>query len=133
MWLQRTDLGGFVVATGPAADGLSDLLDLPLAPDIAAGAVDGDGTPAPVPDVVRRLLPGVPETWWEHDELTVDGHEVAWWVDPEGRPHAATGDGLAKALAWSAGRWAQRHLVLAALTEPERAAELLVESAYDAS
>ena len=133
MWLQRTDLGGFVVATGPAADGLSDLLDLPLAPDVAAGAVDGDGTPAPVPDVVRRLLPGVPETWWEHDELTVDGHEVAWWVDPEGRPHAATGDGLAKALAWSAGRWAQRHLVLAALAEPERAVELLVESAYDAS
>ncbi len=131
MWLQRADLGGFVVASGTAADGLCDLLDLPLAQDLAAGVVDGPGTPAQVPDDVRSLLPGVPQAWWEHEELTVDGHPVDWWVDADGRPHAATGDGLAKALAWSAGRWTQRHVVLAVITEPERAAELLVETAYD--
>ncbi len=131
MWLQRTDLGGFVVATGQAADGLCDLLDLPLAQDVAAGRIDGDGTPAPVPDVVRRLLPDIPGTWWEHEELTVDGYEVSWWVSDDGRPHAATSDGLAKALAWSAGRWAQRHLIHAALTEPERADELALDGAFD--
>lgn len=131
MWLQRTDLGYYVIATGPAADGLADLLDLPLASDNTNGRIESGGEPGPVPDLVRRLIPEMPETWWEHEDLIVDGHQVSWWVDDDGRPHAATGDGLAKALAWAAGRWDQRHLILAALTEPERAAELIADTAFD--
>jgi hypothetical protein len=57
--------------------------------------------------------------------------EVSWWVGPDGSPHAATFDGLAKALAWSADRWDQRHVIRAVLSEPERADELLVDSAFD--
>lgn len=132
MWLQRTDLGGFVVATGPAADTISELLDLPLAADVAEGRIGGEGIRAPVPAVVRQVVPEVPGDWWEHDELVVDGVEVSWWVAPDGSPHAATTDGLARALAWSAGRWEQRHLILAVLSEPESAAELLVDTAFDA-
>ncbi|MFI7062262.1 sacsin N-terminal ATP-binding-like domain-containing protein [Kribbella sp. NPDC050124] len=131
MWLQREDLGGFVVASGAAADGLSDLLDVPMAQEVAQGKIDGEGTAADVPEIVRELVPEVPATWWEHEELTVDGVEVSWWVDEDGAPHAATFDGLAKALAWASGRWDQRHVIRAVLNEPDRSSELLVDAAYD--
>jgi hypothetical protein len=131
MWLQRGDLGGFVVASGVAADGLSDLLDVPMAEEVAAGKVDGEGTAADVPELVRDLVPEVPDTWWEHEELTVDGVEVSWWVDENRQPHAATFDGLAKALAWSADRWDQRHVIRAALSEPDRATELRTDATFD--
>ncbi|MFI6829726.1 sacsin N-terminal ATP-binding-like domain-containing protein [Kribbella sp. NPDC050241] len=131
MWLQRDDLGGFVVASGAAADGLSDLFDVPMAHEVAEGKIDGEGTAAEVPEIVRELVPGVPQTWWEHEELTVDGVEVSWWVDGDGAPHAATFDGLAKALAWASGRWDQRHVIRAVLNEPHRSSELLTDAAYD--
>ena len=131
MWLQREDLGGFVVASGAAADGLSDLFDVPMAQEVAEGKIDGAGTAAGVPAIVRELVPEVPPTWWEHEELTVDGVEVSWWVDADGAPHAATFDGLAKALAWASGRWDQRHVIRAVLNEPDRSAELLLDAAYD--
>jgi hypothetical protein len=102
-----------------------------MAQDVAAGKINGQGVAAEVPGIVRELVPEVPESWWEHEELTVDGVEVSWWVGPDGSPHAATFDGLAKALAWSAGRWDQRHVILAVLSEPERADELLVDTAFD--
>ncbi|TDD30151.1 hypothetical protein E1218_02145 [Kribbella turkmenica] len=131
MWLQRTDLGGFVVASGAAADGLSDLFEVPMAQEVAEGKVDGEGTAADVPAIVLELVPEVPPVWWEHEELTVDGVEVSWWVDDEGAPHAATFDGLAKALAWASGRWDQRHVVRAVLNEPDRSSELLIDAVYD--
>jgi hypothetical protein len=131
MWLQREDLGGFVVASGAAADGLSDLFDVPMAQEVAEGTIDSEGTAADVPHLVRELVPEVPPTWWEHEELTVDGVEVSWWVDAEGAPHAATFDGLAKALAWSSGHWPQRHQIRAVLNEPHRTSELLTDAAYD--
>ena len=131
MWLQRGDLGGFVVAWGVVADGLSDLLDLPMAQEVADGKIDSIGTEADVPAIVRELVPQTPALWWEHEELTVDGIEVSWWVTEDGEPHAATFNGLAKALAWSAGRWDQRHVILAILTDPTRASELLIDAAYD--
>ncbi|WP_132296431.1 sacsin N-terminal ATP-binding-like domain-containing protein [Kribbella sp. VKM Ac-2568] len=131
MWLQREDLGGFVVASGVVADGLSDLLDVPMAQEVAAGKIDGEGTAADIPDIVRELVPEVPDVWWEHEELTVDGAEVSWWVDEEGEPHAATFNGLAKALAWSAGRWDQRHAILAILNDPGRASELRIDATFD--
>jgi hypothetical protein len=131
MWLQRTDLGGYVVGSGPAADGLSDLLDLPLAAEVADGRVDEPGRMVPVDPAVRRLVPELPGHWYEHDELTVDGVPVSWWVPADGAAHAATGDGLAKALAWAAGAWPSRHLILAALAEPERAAEFGLDAAFE--
>jgi len=131
MWLQRTDLGFFIVASGAAADGLSDLFDVPMAQEVAEGKIDGEGTAADVPPIVRDLVPQVPPTWWEHEELRVDGVEVSWWVDSGGAPHAATFDGLAKALAWASGRWGQRHVIRAVLNEPDRSSELLVDAAYD--
>lgn len=131
MWVQREDLGGFVIGSGAAADGLSDLFDVPLAQEVAEGTIDGEGTAADVPAIVRELVPEVPATWWEHEELTVDGVEVSWWVDADGAPHAATFDGLAKALAWAAGRWDQRHVIRAVLNEPDRSVELLVDAVYD--
>jgi hypothetical protein len=131
MWVQREDLGGFVIGSGAAADGLSDLFDVPLAQEVAEGNIDGAGTEADVPAIVRELVPEVPATWWEHEELTVDGAEVSWWVDADGAPHAATFDGLAKALAWAAGRWDRRHVIRAVLNEPDRSAELLVDAVYD--
>jgi hypothetical protein len=131
MWLQRGDLGGFVVAWGVVADGLSDLLDLPMAQEVADSKIETVGTEADVPAIVRELVPQTPALWWEHEELTVDGVEVSWWVNEDGEPHAATFNGLAKALAWSAGRWDQRHVILAILTDPTRASELLIDAAFD--
>jgi hypothetical protein len=133
MWMQRTDLGGQVVAPGVAAQRLADLLDLPLASEAAAGAVDDSDERAErdVPEAARVLVPGVPARWWEHDDLRVDGQEVDWWVDEGGAPHAATGEGLARALAYAAGQWEQRHALTVILLEPDRLAELLAESAYD--
>ncbi|WBQ08116.1 sacsin N-terminal ATP-binding-like domain-containing protein [Kribbella sp. CA-293567] len=131
MWLQRTDLGGFVVASGAAADGLSDLLDVPMAGEVADGNIDSEGSEAEVPELVRELVPEAPTTWWEHEELTVDGVEVSWWVDENRQPHAATFDGLAKALAWSSGRWDQRHVIRAVLSEPDRATELRIDATFD--
>ncbi len=131
MWLQREDLGGFVVAYGVVADGLSDLLEVPMAGEVAAGKVNGIGTAADVPAIVRELVPQVPDTWWEHEELTVDGIEVSWWVSEDGAPHAATFNGLAKALAWSAGRWDQRHVILAILSNPTRPSELRIDATFD--
>ncbi|MEU8224350.1 hypothetical protein [Kribbella sp. NPDC048915] len=131
MWVQRDDLGDFVIGSGAAADGLSDLFDVPLAQEVADGKIDGAGTPADVPPEVRALVPEVPASWWEHEELTVDGVEVSWWVDADGAPHAATFDGLAKALAWACGRWDRRHVIRAVLNEPVRTTELLIDSIYD--
>lgn len=130
MWLQRPDLGGHVVASGAAAETLTALLDLPTARELAPGAVAG-GTPTPVPAAVRHVVPGAPTTWWAHDELLVDGNEADWWVDETDRPHAATSDGLARALAQAAGRWSERHLLAALLAEPDREHELVAELAYD--
>ena len=64
------------------------------------------------------MLADAPRSWHEHDQLTVGGAEVDWWVNPDGEVHAATMDGLARGLAWSAGRWDQRQDVAAVLADP---------------
>lgn len=132
MWLQRRDLGGPVVASGSAADTLAELLDLLPAREIAAGKIAAGGVETPVPAEVHRVLPDVPASWWEHEELRADGQEVDWWVDDAGRPHAATSHGLARALALAAGRWRDRHLLATVIAEPDRVADLVAELPYDA-
>ena len=114
---------------------LADLLDLDLASEAVGGEVLGDGEELAVPEAVRLLLPDVADTYVEHDPLLVDdgtenGTEVAWRV-VDGRVHTSTFDGLARGLAWAAGRWDQRHLVAALLAEPERTADLLVEVDFE--
>jgi hypothetical protein len=134
-WLQRTDLGALVVAPSERAEALADLLDLDLASDAAAGQVTSSGGVADVPAAVLELVRGngsagrEPLTRWvEHDDLLVDGVPVDWWVT-DGVPHAATGEGLARALAWAVGAWHLRHALAALLTDPAAAGRLALEDA----
>lgn len=127
-WLQRSDLGGQVVVRAALAAALADLLDLPLASELADGLVSAGGVPADVPSAVRSVLPRSPVQWLEHDELLVDGVEVQWWVDQAG-VHAATTDGLAQGLAWASGDWPARHAVAWVLAEPGDVVRLAVEDA----
>ncbi|RZQ61829.1 sacsin N-terminal ATP-binding-like domain-containing protein [Amycolatopsis suaedae] len=126
-WLLGVLPAGGVVAGGDP-ERLADLLNLPLAEDETDAEVVSEGAYLPwseLPAVVLAAdlldcpLPGGGPIL--HDELTVRVHgeerSVHWWVDD--RLHAAdTPDGLARAFAHAAGRWADRHLVLALLDDP---------------
>jgi hypothetical protein len=124
-----------VVAAGAdlaLAEPLAELLDLPLAGEEVGGTVAGlaelvrwadlgavvdacDLAGIPVPAGGARL----------HERLTVrvDGadHEVDWWVE-DGVAHCVDSTaGLARALAWAADRWSDRHLLAALLDDPDSA------------
>jgi len=133
MWWQRTDVAA-VVPCVTRADALrvGDTLDLPLTSAIAAGHPDEPGVDAPVPRAAAALVPGLPATWREHDELLVDGVPVEWWVDEDGVPHATNLAGLAAALAQAADRWSQRAALEAVLVDPARVAELVLDAAWAA-
>jgi hypothetical protein len=93
--------------------------------------VTSQGERQEVPDEVLSIVPDVPDSYVEHEELILDGEsEVAWRV-VDGEVHASTFDGLARALAWAAGRWDRRHLIAALLAEPERADELAAEEYFE--
>ena len=106
---------------------LADLLDLPLASTEQA-AVTSEGEYAPWAElpalklVADQLGIRLPEGGvLVHDPLTVSiqgaDHDVQWWSDD--RLHAAdTSEGLARAFAWAAGRWPDRHLITALLDDP---------------
>ena len=121
----------YLAVPAHSAAPLADLLEIDLVSEAIPGAVTSEGQPQPVPDAVRDLLPDCPDTYIEHDELILDDDfEVAWRV-VDGVPHASTFDGMARALAWVAGRWDRRHLIAALLAEPERAEELAEETYYE--
>jgi hypothetical protein len=131
-WWQRTDLGGRVVAPPGRAEDLADLLDLDLASERSDGVVTSSGETVPLAAEVTARWPSLPGTWREHDDLTVDGVAVDWWVEQDASRtvlHAATSDGLARAVAFAAGRWADRHLVAALLEGGDAAASALVDDA----
>jgi hypothetical protein len=86
-----------------------------------------------VPSVAREVLSGLTAEWIEHDELTVAGQPVDWWLDDDGLVRACTVDGLARGLAWSVGRWDVRLLLAAALETPTRLPELLAEARLERS
>lgn len=113
------------------AERLADLLDLSLAGELVSGQVTSQGERQPVPDVVLDLLPEAPETYVEHEELILDDEIETDWRVLDGEVHASTFDGLARALAWAAGRWERRHLIAALLAEPERADELAAETYFE--
>ena len=140
MWLQRTDVAALVPAPPALAAALAALLDVPLASELAEGAVDdnADGPReadlVPTPEGVLALLPDAPPTWVEHEALHVDGTPVDWWVEGVGTDavvHATQLAGLARGLAQATGRWVDRHAVEVVLTEPLRAQDLAVEMALD--
>jgi hypothetical protein len=113
-----------VVALGWAG-AMADVLDVRRSSEAVTARVTG-GSRRAVPDAALRVLPRAAAHWWEHDEITVDGNDVDWWVEDR-QVHAATLDGLARGLAWAAGRWGDRWLVAAVLESPERLDELLAE------
>ncbi|HEX4789238.1 MAG TPA: hypothetical protein VH372_12295 [Actinospica sp.] len=121
----------YLAVPAHSAAPLADLLELDLVSEAIAGRVTSEGQPQPVPAAVRELLPEGPDTYIEHDELILDdAYEVAWRVI-DGVAHASTFDGMARALAWAAGRWDRRHHIAALLAEPERAAELMEETSFE--
>ncbi|MFC4615424.1 sacsin N-terminal ATP-binding-like domain-containing protein [Cellulomonas algicola] len=129
MWWQRTD----VAAVVPGSARTAELLDLPLVDELAAGEVGSGGEVVDVPAEARALLPDAPATWVEHDDLTVDGAPVDWWVEGAGRDavvHAVHVSGLAAGLAQAAGRWAARFAVETVLVDPTRAAEVALDAAW---
>jgi len=107
---------------------LADVLDVATSSDQAPRAVTAGGVKQPVPDAVRQVLAGAADQWTAHDELVVAGHDVDWWVDPGGSVHACTMDGLARGLAWAAGRWDLRLVVAAALADPGQVDQLQAET-----
>ncbi len=131
-WWQRPDLGPRLVAPAGGAQTLAEALDLDLASERADALVTSRGERAPVPEAVLARWEDAPATWFEHEELRVDGVEVHWWVQGEGRQavvHAATADGLGRALAHACGAWGQRHLVAALVAGGPDADAALVDEA----
>jgi hypothetical protein len=90
-----------------------------------AGARVGD-----VPPEVHAVLPSAPRRWCEHEELRVDGVDVAWWVDRDGLVHATTLDALARGLAWAGGAWGARAAVAEVLVDPSTLGTVLLDEAF---
>ncbi|GLY14310.1 hypothetical protein Kisp01_13260 [Kineosporia sp. NBRC 101677] len=136
MYRQRPDLGVQLPVAGAHAAAFADLLGVGLAAELAHGRIDSaDGVEQPVGDAVRALLEstGAPATWYEHEALVVDGVEVDWWATGSGAEaevHASTVDGLARALAWTAGHWELRDLLAAVIADPELGPEALVDQIF---
>lgn len=107
-----------ILAPVDRAVDLADVLDLDLASEVVAGRVTSTGEARPVPEEVRAFLGTVPLTYLHHGELLVDGAAVEWRCT-SGQLHAATSDGLARALCWATGQWPRRHLVAALLRDPQ--------------
>ncbi|MEP6696769.1 MAG: hypothetical protein ABJA34_07805 [Pseudonocardiales bacterium] len=115
----------------PGGGAVADLLDLPLASELAVGEVGGgvvgqqswadvDGV-----DLAAARLGGEPPAAEvrTHHTLTVSGVAVRWW--PEGsidHVDAASGPAaLGRALAWRMGRWDLRAAAVEALAAPAEA------------
>ncbi|WP_298181121.1 molecular chaperone Hsp90 [Saccharomonospora sp.] len=107
------------------APALADVLDLPLATDETTATVDDEGefvawTDLPaIVEVADLLGVTVPDGGVViHEELSVADVAVPWWND--GDLHAADSpDGLARAFAWAADRWADRVFVERLLDDPD--------------
>lgn len=109
---------------GPEA-ALAELLNLDLASEVVDATPDGPGEPVAWAELgaVRLAcalldLPVPDGTVLVHDELAVGGTRVAWWVS-DGLLHAEDSpEGLARALAWTTGRWADRWRLAALIADP---------------
>ncbi|GAA4204578.1 hypothetical protein GCM10022252_63860 [Streptosporangium oxazolinicum] len=119
-----------ILAPFDLAEALSELLDLPLAGEEAAGEVTSSGETRDVPPAVRSLLPTAPRSYVEHERLLVDGVPAAWRFF-EGTVHASGVEGLARGLAWASGQWGDRLAVAALLRDPAAVPLLLAEADLD--
>ncbi|MFJ3926395.1 sacsin N-terminal ATP-binding-like domain-containing protein [Streptomyces sp. NPDC090022] len=119
------------VAPARAAD-LADLLQVRRLSQTVPAEVTTPGEEHEVPESVRILLgPATPETYLEHEELIAGGVELDWRRTPDGTLHAATLEGVAAGLAWSAGQWPRRFEVAALLEDPSRTTELARDRWFD--
>ncbi|MFF1559924.1 sacsin N-terminal ATP-binding-like domain-containing protein [Streptomyces sp. NPDC058279] len=119
------------VAPARAAD-LAELLQVRRLSDTVPAEVTTPGEEHEVPEAVRVLLgPATPRTYVEHEELVAGGTELDWRRTPDGTLHAATLEGVAAGLAWSAGQWPRRFEVAALLEDPSRTAELARDRWFD--
>jgi hypothetical protein len=119
-----------VVPLDVAAD-LAAVLDVATTSARVEVAALAGGTRQPTPLPAQSFVAGVATSWVEHDDLRVAGHPVQWWVAADGTVHACTLDGLARGLAWAAGRWSDRLLLGAVLDDPSRLDELRAEVALE--
>lgn len=114
----------------PGDRDVADLLDVGTSERLV-DADPGGGTLVTVPTAAGRVLPGAAARYREHDTLCVAGISVDWWVDRVGVIHAATGQGLARGLAWQAGHWQRRWEVEAVLADPGRGRQADAERPFD--
>ncbi|MEU6759549.1 molecular chaperone Hsp90 [Streptomyces sp. NPDC046685] len=119
------------VSPSRAAD-LADLLQVRRLSETVPAEVSTPGEVHEVPESVRVLLgPATPDTYVEHEELIAGGIELDWRRTPDGTVHAATLEGVAAGLAWSARQWPRRFEVAALLEDPSRTAELARDRWFD--
>ncbi|MFF8813008.1 sacsin N-terminal ATP-binding-like domain-containing protein [Streptomyces pactum] len=111
---------------------LAELFQVRRLSEVFAGAgVPEGGEPRDVPEAVRVLLPGAPDSYVEHEELVVAGTELDWRRTPDGVLHAATLEGVAAGLAWAAGQWHRRFEAAALLEDLTRTEELAQARWFD--
>ncbi len=123
------------VPAGGAPGPVADLLDLPLAGEVVAAAVDS--RPARVAawaDLPGATLAaarlGIERLDGEvavHEPLVVGGRAVAWWADGGSPAVDGSAAALGRALAWAHGAWHLRQALAEAFAEPGRAEELAAE------
>lgn len=119
------------VITAPA--GLGELLDCRDSNWLGDAEPEQPGTPYPLPAVTPEWAarPEQGAGWFGHDELVVNGIAVDAWVSANGSVHASTVEGLARALAWRAGRWGARHQLAALLERPDQRVSLALDEGFD--
>jgi hypothetical protein len=111
---------------------LAELFQVRRLSESVTGEVTSEGTEHDVPESVRVLLgPATPASYVEHEELVVDGTELDWRRSRDGVLHAATLEGVAAGLAWSAGQWPLRFEVAALLEDASRTEELARDRWFD--
>ncbi|MGW1531674.1 sacsin N-terminal ATP-binding-like domain-containing protein [Streptomyces aureus] len=111
---------------------LAELFQVRRLSESVTGEVTSEGAEHDVPESVRVLLgPATPASYVEHEELVVDGTELDWRRTRDGVLHAATLEGVAAGLAWSAGQWPRRFEVAALLEDPSRTEELARDRWFD--
>ena len=113
---------------------LAELLDVPLLSEAVSARLPGDGEFVPWSELtaiclVAELLdiPLPDGGVIMHEQLSVEidrvKRDAPWWVESgpfHGEHHAEdTPAGLARAFAWAADRWADRHLVESLLDDPD--------------
>ncbi len=127
--------GRALLPAGPAYAGdLAELFQVPRLSEEFPAPVVSHGEPHEVPDAVRELLPGAPDSYLEYEELLIEGPEGAVeadWRYRDGVLHAATLEGVAAGLAWAAGQWHRRFEVAALLEDPSRTEELATARWFD--